>query len=132
MSNWRENIASMVLVKQELFKQDVKQIWPHHFPEIGANEDNILAVEKELRCKLDPMFRDFLKYANGWKGFYQTVDLFGTEQLKGSIIMDYAKILLNAIDDYVLKESGFSRDQLLPIAATEFDKDLFVLCLPNS
>ncbi len=38
-----------------------------------------------------------------------------------------AEILLNAIDHYVLKVSGFSRDQLLPIAATEFDKDLFVL-----
>ncbi len=30
MSNWRENIATMVLVKH---------IWPHHFPEIGANEE---------------------------------------------------------------------------------------------
>lgn len=132
MSNWRENIATMVLVKQELMKQDVKHIWSHHLPEIGANEDSILAVEKELRLKLDSMYRDFLKYANGWKGFYQTVDLFGTEQLKGSTIMDYAKILLNAIDDDVLKESGFSRDQLFPIAVTESDKDLFVLCLPNS
>ncbi|MEC2075840.1 SMI1/KNR4 family protein [Metabacillus fastidiosus] len=132
MSNWKDNITTMVLVKQELMKQDLEHIWPHNFPEVGANEEQILVVEKELGYNFDPMFRDFLKYANGWKGFYQTVNLFGTEQLKKSTVMDYAKTLLNAIDEDVLKESGFSTDELLPIAATESDKDLFVLCLPNS
>ena len=41
-------------------------------------------------------------------------------------------MLLTVIDDDVLKESGVVRQELLPIAVTEFDKDLFVLCLPNS
>ncbi|NPC93238.1 SMI1/KNR4 family protein [Bacillus sp. WMMC1349] len=129
MRNWKENIATMVLVKQELMKHDVKNIWPHHFPEVGASEEQIRVIEDQLGHNLDSMFRRFLKHANGWKGFYQTVDLFGTEQLQESAIKDYAKTFL---DDDVLKESGVSRTQLLPIAITEFDKDLFVLCLPNS
>ena len=54
--------------------------------------------------KLDLKYRDFLKHANGWKGFYQTVDLFGIEQLKKSTIMEYAQMLLTVIDDDVLKK----------------------------
>ena len=132
MINWKDNIATMVLVKQELMKRDVNHIWPHHFPNTGTSEEHIYVVERELEYKIDPMYRDFLKYANGWKGFYQTVDLFGTEQLKKSTIMDYAETLLNVIEEDVIKVSGFLRNQLLPIAVSEFDKDLFVLCLSNS
>lgn len=132
MINWKDNIGAMVLVKQELMEQDVKHLWPHHFPEVGASEKQICNFEKELGYTLDQKYRDFLNYANGWKGFYQTVDLFGTEQLNNSAIMNYAKTLLSAIDDKVINESGFFRNQLLPIAVTEFDKDLFVLCSSNS
>ena len=132
MTNWKDNIATLMIVKQELMKQDVKHLWPHHFPEVGASEEKIRILEKELGYTLDQKYRDFLKYANGWKGFYQTVDLFGTEQLSNSAIMNYAKTLLDAIDEKVIIESGFYRNQLLPIAVTEFDKDLFVLCSSNS
>ncbi|PDZ08819.1 1,3-beta-glucan synthase regulator [Bacillus pseudomycoides] len=132
MINWKDHLSTMVVVKQELLKQDVEQIWPHHFPKVGANEAEICLVEKKIGYKLDQKYRDFLKYANGWKGFYQTVDLFGTEQLKESNVMNYAKVLLHAIEDDVLKESGFFRHHLLPIAVTEFDRDLFTICLPNS
>ncbi|MGM0805615.1 MAG: SMI1/KNR4 family protein [Bacillota bacterium] len=132
MINWKDMIATLILVKQELMKQDVEKIWPHHFPEVGATEESLLDLEEELGYKLDLTYRDFLQHANGWKGFYQTVDLFGTEQLKDSTKKEYAEMLLTAIDDQVLKESGVSRSELLPIAATEYDKDLFVLSLPNS
>ncbi|QWH38022.1 SMI1/KNR4 family protein [Bacillus mycoides] len=132
MINWKDKIATLVLVKQELMKQDVEQIWPHHFPEIGASEEYVYALEQELGYKLDLIYRDFLQHANGWKGFYQTVDLFSIEQLKKSAIMDHAQMLLTVIDDDVLKENGVLRQELLPIAVSELDKDLFVLCLPNS
>ena len=132
MNNWKDKIATMILVKQELMKQDVEKIWPNHFPEVGANEKSIRIIEQEWGYKLDLMYREFLQYANGWAGFYQTVDLFGTEQLKESAIMDYAQVLLEAIDDVVLEESGVLGPELLPIAVSEFDRDLFVLCLPNS
>ncbi|WP_163253625.1 SMI1/KNR4 family protein [Bacillus tropicus] len=132
MINWKDRITTLVLVKQELMKQDVEQIWPHHFPEVGASEEYLYAFEQECGYKLDLKYRDFLKHSNGWKGFYQAVDLFGIEQLRKSTIMEYAQMLLTVIDDDVLKESGVVREDLLPIAVSEFDKDLFVLCLPNS
>ncbi|EJQ53076.1 1,3-beta-glucan synthase regulator [Bacillus wiedmannii] len=132
MINWKEKITTLALVKQDLMKQDVEKIWPHHFPEVGASEEYVYALEQELGYKLDLIYRDFLQHANGWKGIYQTVDLFSIEQLKKSAIMDHAQMLLTVIDDDVLKESDVLRQELLPIAVAEFDKDLFVLCLSNS
>ena len=38
--------------------------------------------------------------------FLSNSDLFGTEQLKESAIMDYAQVLLEAIDDVVLKKKA--------------------------
>lgn len=46
--------------------------------------------------------------------------------------MNYANTILDAIEDSVLESSGFLRDQLLPIAATSTDKDLFVITKPAS
>jgi SMI1-KNR4 cell-wall len=132
MMNWKDRIAALILVKQELMRQDVERIWPYHFPEVGATEKSLQDLEEELGYKLDFTYRSFLQHANGWKGFYQTVDLFGTEQLKDPTKNEYAERLLTAIDDLVLKGSCVIRSELLPIAATEYDKDLFVLCLPNS
>lgn len=69
MNNWKDKIATMILVKQELMKQDVEKIWPNHFPEVGANEKSIRIIEQELGYKLDLMYREFLQYANGWQVF---------------------------------------------------------------
>ncbi|PEP60481.1 SMI1/KNR4 family protein [Bacillus pseudomycoides] len=132
MTNWKGHISTMTAVKQELMKQDVEQIWPHHFPKVGANKAEICLVEKTIGYKLDQKYRDFLRYANGWKGLYQTVDLFGIEQLKETHMINCAGVLFHTIEDDVLRESGFLWHQLLPIAVTEFDRDLFTLCLPNS
>ncbi|MFC0236621.1 SMI1/KNR4 family protein [Fictibacillus phosphorivorans] len=132
MMNWKDRIVDLILVKQELMRQDIERIWPYHFPEVGATEKSLQDLEEELGYKLDFTYRSFLQHANGWKGFYQTVDLFGTEELKDPTKNEYAERLLTVIDDQVLKESGVIRSELLPIAATEYDKDLFVLCLPNS
>ena len=42
------------------------------------------------------------------------------------------EFILSMLDEGVLKNSGFKRQELLPIAATSVDKDLFVMTLPNS
>lgn len=57
---------------------------------------------------------------------------FGTHELSNSSEMSYPNTILDAIEDSVLDSSGFAREQLLPIAATSIDKDLFVLAKPES
>lgn len=129
---WRDRIVAMVYVKQELMKLDVNGIWPHYLPELAASEETLRKTEDHLGFRIDQDYREFLKMANGWKGFLQTVDLFGTEEFSGSSTIQYAQSLLNFVEDGVIKSTGFSREELLPIAATKYDKDLFVMALPTS
>jgi len=125
--SWKDNIVTMIYVKQELMKQDVNGIWPHYFPEVAANDEDIRQAETSLGFEIDQCYSEFLKTANGWKGFFQTVDLFGTNELSNPTIMQYVFSLLNAVEECVVESTGFSREELLPFAATRFDKDLFVI-----
>jgi hypothetical protein len=129
---WRDLIVAMVYVKQEVMKLDVEEIWPHHFPELPASEESLRKTEAFLGFRIDQDYRQFLKMANGWKGFLQAVDLFGTEELSGSPMMRYAQSLLGFVEDGVIKSTGFSRENLLPIAATKYNEDLFVMARPTS
>ena len=129
---WRDRIVAMVYVKQELMKLDVDGIWPHHLPELAASDESLRKTEAHLGFRINQDYREFLKMANGWKGFLQTIDLFGTQELSGSPMMQYAQSLLGFVEDDVIKSTGFSREELLPIAATKYDKDLFFMTLPTS
>ena len=130
--DWKNRIVTMTYVKQELMKLDKKGIWPHYFPELAANEDDLSKTEEALGCKIDPHYAEFLKMANGWKGFFQTVDLFGTKELSNPSIMQYVFSLFDSIEDSVIESTGFFRDDLIPFAATRFDRDLFVIARPTS
>jgi len=130
---WIDKIAVMILVKQELARVDYLGTWPHHLPEIAATEEQLAAVESHLGYELNASYKDFLRCTNGWKGFYQTVNLFGTGDLMGSNLMNYARKMLYVLDDCgALKSLGFSKEELLPIAATIEDTDLFLMAHPAS
>ena len=129
---WRDRIVAMVYVKQELMKLDVNGTWPHHLPEVAASDETLRKTEAHLGFRINQDYREFLKMANGWKGFLQTIDLFGTQEFSGSPILQYAQSLLDSVEDEVVKSTGFTRKELFPIAATQVDKDLFVMTLPTS
>lgn len=69
-----------------------------YISEVVETKDQIKSVEDKLGYTLDTSYRNFLRFANGWKAFYQTVDLFGTNELLDSPIMKYA------IEDDVIKD----------------------------
>lgn len=129
---WQDHIVTMVYVKQELLKLDIEKIWPHHLPELAATEEMLSRTEEFLGFEIDRDYREFLRMANGWKGFLQTIDLFGTQELSGSPIMQYAQSLLGFVEDDVIASTGFTREELLPIAATPYDKDIFVMTRSTS
>ncbi len=66
-----------------------------------------------------------MRHANGWPAFYQSVQLFGTEELLGNAAMNNALRIVSYLDDSVLKTSGVGRTALLPVAATDMDMDVF-------
>lgn len=125
-------IGGIWKIKQEMMELDTKKIWPYHLPEIAASDEHILQAERHLGHSIDPRYKALLKCANGWPAFYQTVDPFGTGDLLGGVRKDNAEFVLSFLDDELLKKSGLRRQELLPIAATQLDRDLFVITRPNS
>ena len=127
ITDWKQEIAVAWLVKQAVMEADKKKIWPYHLPEVAAMETEIQKTELSLGYALDQRYREFLKYANGWRGFWHTADLFGLDDLTGDPNHDNAEFVVSMLDDGVLAKSRVHREQLFPISATQFDKDLFVI-----
>src|SRR6266496_5252633 len=127
IDDWRQEIAIAWLVKQALMELDKGGLLPHCLPEVAASEDQLLQAEKHLGHKLDGRYQQFLKHANGWKGFLQTTDLFGTDDLIGGERHDYGEFVLSCLDDDLLGKNNISREDIFPIAASKFDRDLFVM-----
>lgn len=129
--NWKEEIVKLVMIKQVLAELDKQNVWPHHLPSVAASTESIGEVQRRLGFELDTQYVEFLKYSDGWKGFYQTVDLFGVEDLMGSSKMQHALSLLSVMGE-ALDASGLRVQDLLPIGVTTLDRDLFVLTKPTS
>jgi len=127
MIDWQKDIAVMAWVKSELARADVGKLWPYHLPRVAATQAQILTVESCLGYKLDEDYAQFLRHANGWPAFYQSVRLFGTEELLGNAAMENALRTVSYLEEDVLQTSGVDRAMLLPIAATDVDMDIFVL-----
>lgn len=132
IQDWKNEIAAAWQVKQAIMEADKNRVWTYHLPNVAATEDQILSAEKQLGYQLDERYRSFLKFANGWEGFVQTIDLFGTEDLIAGQRKETGEFIFSCLEDSVLKKSGVRRDELLVIGATSRHSDLFVITLPNS
>jgi hypothetical protein len=131
-NDWKLDIINLMNLKQTIKKLDVLHQWPHCIPEMAATEYQLLEAEKELGYGLDPIYRGFLTYANGWKGLYQTVHLFGTRELKGSSLMKRANLLLQSMEKSQVEKTDFAKEDFLPIAVSPTTRDLFIITKPES
>jgi SMI1-KNR4 cell-wall len=127
MTEWKQRIVELVLVKQKLAELGSKGLWQHRLPSVAATEGRLKSVEAHLGEALDPDYRAFLLHGDGWLAFYQTVDLFGSDDLMGNHRFHRATEMLRNVDDSVLISGGLRREDLLPIAASPVDLDLFVM-----
>jgi SMI1-KNR4 cell-wall len=127
MTDWKQRIVELVLVKQKLAELDTKGLWQYRLPSVAATEGKLKSVEARLGEALDPAYRTFLLHADGWSSFYQTVDLFGSDDLMGNDRHHHATEMLSYVEEGVLTLGGLRREDLLPIAASPVDLDLFVM-----
>ena len=132
IQDWKQQIAVAWLVRQEMMGVDTQKLWPYHLPEVAAADEQLLEAEQHLGHSIDPRYKAFLKCANGWPAFYQAVDLFGTDDLIYGSRKENGEFILSLLDEAVVKKSGIKREDLLPIAATNLDRDLFVITRPTS
>jgi hypothetical protein len=127
LPDWKRSIAELAYVKQRLAEVDTTGLWEHALPAVAATEAQLRAAENHIGQTLDPVYRAFLRHANGWPAVYQTVDLFGCDDLMGGRRFKHATEMLRFVDDGVLSDAGLCRDDLLRIAGTAVDLDLFVM-----
>ena len=43
---WELEISKLVVVKQAIAEADTNSLWPHHFPRIGAEEQDVSKLRK--------------------------------------------------------------------------------------
>lgn len=130
IQDWRAPIAEMYIEKQKLAAVDSAGIFPMFQPALAASETAIEALEKALNIQLNDEHRSFLTYADGWNCFYQNVTLFSTDELASGSLRDAAYQAFEHTPE-VLEDLGLSTENLLPIAASLEQADVFVMLVEN-
>lgn len=129
--DWKREIAIAHLVKQKVAEADVEAIWLHPFPEVAANESDVVNLESELGHSLDRNLREFLLHANGWKSFFHSIDVFGTYDFLSGERHQRAAALMSTLEN--LRElCGFEQSELIPFAVSRDDIDIFAISTPLS
>jgi hypothetical protein len=131
ITDWKKEIATAWYIQNETSKLDVEKQWDYYLPSLAATEQDLTFAERIIKHPLDLRYRQFLSFANGWRCFYQRVDLFGTKELIDDR-MRSAMSLMEEIAPEVFAKSGVVKSQLLPIASSSTDIDLFVITRPIS
>jgi hypothetical protein len=119
-------IGRIAQLKQEVQQAPDGALWEHGLPNLAAEPDRIAAAEAALGVRLDDQHRELLAAADGWPYMFQHIDLFSTTDLAGGPRMAMSREMLLAMGPEPLDEAGAGSD-LLPIAATSEDRDLFVM-----
>ncbi|ENO16503.2 SMI1/KNR4 family protein [Marinobacter nanhaiticus D15-8W] len=80
----------------------------------------------QLGSRLDQAHRDFLAHVDGWRSFFQAVDVFGTKDLVAGTKHARAVVLLESLGD-TRPLCGAKSAELLPFAASSIDIDVFAI-----
>ncbi len=133
MKDWRLEIGTLIKIHQEIRVRDVNRVWANDLPRVAAQSDRLREAE-ELLGPLDPDYKGFLCFADGWPAFYQWVDLFGTPELLGKAFQN-ARARLDSCRS-ALEAKGIRPEAAFPIAMTRMeisssDPDVFFVLSPR-
>lgn len=130
---WIQYIVEMGKIKEQLVKKDNSGVHKFYFPEVKATNDEINFAETLLGVELDKSYKEFLKRANGWKGIMLNINIFGTNELIDNNIQNKAFEFLKIIEeDVLIPNFSCKAHDLIPIAMTFTDKDIFVMSKSSS
>jgi hypothetical protein len=132
ITDWKRAIGVLILIHQQIKDLDDECIWANELPRVAAHLDRLTQVEFQLCEAIDERYRAFLVCADGWRAFYQWVDLFGSTELLGERIQLARARMSELAQQGVLNKSGYTEADLLPIAMTrpgerDSDPDLFAI-----
>jgi hypothetical protein len=125
--DWQAHVDALTEVRALLEQWDADKLFSYLPAPAGATEDELLAVEAHLGEPLDPQYRAFLAIANGWPGFIQSNDLFGTEDLLGGPRMQLAREFVGYLEREPVPGDTVHAADFVPIGASQFEDDVFLL-----
>lgn len=126
---WPDLIGLFILLKQEIAEWEPSGSYTYHVSHAGASPAELVALEEQVGSRLDPEYREFLGFANGWPDFSLSVQLMGTGDFTGplkAMADEYLSVML-PYQGEDLKDAP-----LLPTAVAARDKDVFVVGRPGS
>ncbi len=127
MIDWKLEIVRVVYWKQIAHQHDPEHTLPWHFPEVAARPDRIAAAEQAAGASFPGQYKEFLGFADGWKGFHVNTDLFGTgDFLDGRSL----RVLRRPDVQSFIRKAGLER--VIPVGASDVDSDVFLLALDTS
>lgn len=132
IEDWRKAVGALILVHRKIGELDREGLWANELPTVAAKPEQITETEQALGCRLNPRYREFLLAANGWRAFYQWVDLFGTRELLGEPMQRAAVRIAVLQKAGVLPAALRVPRDVMPVAMTRSGEgadqpDLFVL-----
>jgi hypothetical protein len=125
---WPDLIGLLVLVKQEIAEREPGGPYVYALPRVGASAADLDAAAARVG-ELDPEYREFLTFADGWPEFSLSTQLMGTSDLLGAVYdtaQDYLETTLAPAD------LGLDAARLLPVAVASEDKDVIVVGRPGT
>jgi len=132
IADWRKVIGILIFVHDQIRDLDSETLWGNELPRVAATESALAVAEFQLGSRLHASYRAFLLHADGWRGFYQWVDLFGTPELAGEPMLRALRQLERLEREGLHAQRGLRSSDLLPVAMTREgkeaqDPDLFVI-----
>ena len=128
---WKNEIAKLAYIKQALADVDERRLYPHCLPKVRATSQQIVQCEGVLGFRFEPDHAELLLCANGWDGFLQTTNLFGTDDFLGSEQYQAAQGVLDMLDEGVFVRAGVPRRDFFPVGASLLDGDVFAMVKSN-
>jgi hypothetical protein len=125
----KAEISRIAYWKQRGSEYDLQRALPWHLPRVGAAPEQIELAERNAGIRFPEPFKMFLSCADGWRGFYLSTDLFGTDDFvagKASRILARSDVLA------FFAEEGVSSAEATVIGASDFDTDVFILFATTS
>jgi hypothetical protein len=122
--NWKSEIVRLAMIKQSIANLDKKKALLWALPNLAACEDDLLAAERAVARRLPAGYREFLRFANGWRGFCVLTDLFGTKDLiegKGAEARSRPDVV------EFCKDNGLEQSGCLVVGDSPNDLNLFAM-----